>query len=335
VSTNATHSVTFNPRRLGHANLFVGDLEGAIKFYNLVCGLELVRREVEISAGFLTNGNTHHDLGLMQAQVEPGTFVDDQGRERTRFGRDRKVGLNHLGWEVDNEASLVDAWRAAKKAGAKITRTLDHQISRSIYVHDPDGNEHEFYADTLEDWRSVFNLEYDDVVTKVWNPEATVANPTPLWIENPEMHKVDDAHFHAGFITHVGLVARDYEAMKSFFTDVAGLMIADEDSGKTQCLLRGPAATLDLILFAPREGVPAGVSFIAFVASSEEELLSAQERAQRAGVKVEFAIDKPERRSVTLRDPDGRRVVIYVRSSGNLGMEAGREIMETLQAAAN
>ena len=332
MSTVATPSVTFRPRRLGHANLFVGDVEEAIKFYNLVCGLELVRREVEISAGFLTNGNTHHDMGLMQAQVEPGTFVDDQGRERTRFGRDRKVGLNHLGWEVDNEAQLVEAWRAAKQAGAKITRTLDHQISRSVYVHDPDGNEHEFYADTLDDWRSVFNLDHDDIVTKVWNPEETVSNPTPLWIKNPDFHKVDDAHFHADFITHVGLVARDYEAMKSFFIKVAGLEIADEDSGKTQCLLRGPVASLDLILFAPREGVASGVSFIAFVASSEEELLSAQERAERAGVKVEFVIDRPGRRSVTLRDPDGRRVVIYTRSSDDLGMEAGREIMQSLQS---
>lgn len=332
---NTSPAVTFKPRRLGHANLFVGDLERAISFYNMVCGLELVRREVEITAGFVTNGNTHHDLGLMQAQVEPGMFVDDQGRERTRFGRDRKIGLNHLGWEVDNEHHLIQAWRSAKQAGARITRCLDHQISRSIYVHDPDGNEHEFYADTIEDWRSVFNLEHDDIVTKPWNPDETQANPTPLWDDKPDMHRVDEAYFHADFITHSGLVAKDYEAMKSFFVNVAGLDVADEDAGKTQCLLRGPAASLDLVLFAPREGVSPGLNFIAFVAASEEVLLGAQARAERAGISVETVVDKPDRRSVTLLDPDGLRVVIYTRSPGSLGMDAGREIMLATRPSAS
>ena len=323
----------FKPRRLGHANLFVGDLESSIAFYNSVCGLELVRREAEISAGFLTNGNTHHDLGLMQAQVEPGTWLDESGKERTRFGRDRQVGMNHLGWEMDNEAQLVEAWRQAKELGANVTRTLDHQISRSVYVKDPDGNEHEFYADTLEDWRTVFNLEQDDVVTRPWNPEAEQPNPAPLWIENPDLRKVDDAHFHADFITHAGLVAKDYAAMKKFFIEVAGLELTDENEDRTQCMLRGPAAALDLVLFGPRDGIEPGLNFIAFVVSGEEELRSAQERAERAGAIVESVVDEPARRSMTLRDPDGRRVILYTRSPDSLGMDAGSEIMRSLTSA--
>ena len=65
----ATQAVRFRPRRLGHANLWVGDLEATSGFYNRVLGLEEVRREPEITASFLSNGNTHHDLGLLQAKV--------------------------------------------------------------------------------------------------------------------------------------------------------------------------------------------------------------------------------------------------------------------------
>ena len=36
--------VDFKPRRLGHVNLFVGDLEELTSFYTEVAGIELVRR---------------------------------------------------------------------------------------------------------------------------------------------------------------------------------------------------------------------------------------------------------------------------------------------------
>ena len=58
--------VDFKPRRLGHVNLFVGDLEKSTSFYTEVAGIELVRREPGIDAVFVSNGNTHHDIALMQ-----------------------------------------------------------------------------------------------------------------------------------------------------------------------------------------------------------------------------------------------------------------------------
>ena len=58
-------AVRFHPRRLGHANLFVSDLDRSMRFYSAVCGLEEVRREPAIRIGFLSNGNTHHDVGLV------------------------------------------------------------------------------------------------------------------------------------------------------------------------------------------------------------------------------------------------------------------------------
>ncbi|MCO5070253.1 MAG: VOC family protein [Rhizobiaceae bacterium] len=324
--------VNFQPRRLGHANLYVGDLAKAVEFYNIVCGLELVRREEEIAAAFLTNGNTHHDLGLMQAKVVPETWVDLKGRQRHRAARDMPVGLNHLGWEMDNEQQLVDAWRRAKTTGVALGRTLDHQISRSVYLPDPDGNFHEFYADAMDDWRKVFNLEEDDVVTKPWDPEAVEPDSTPHWIENPDLRDVPDAHFHAQFITHAGIVAKDYNAMKRFFIDVGGLTLSEEAEDGKVCLLRGPAASVDLVLFHEDLGLKAGLAFLAFVVSGEEALRSSHERAKQAGIHVISSVDEPGRRSVTLRDPDGVNVVLYTGSSGNLGLEAGREVIDGIRS---
>ena len=58
----------FKPRRLGHVNLFVGDLEESTLFYTEIAGIELVRREPGIDAVFVSNGNTHHDIALMQCK---------------------------------------------------------------------------------------------------------------------------------------------------------------------------------------------------------------------------------------------------------------------------
>ena len=61
--------VCFRPRRLGHANLYVSELERSMAFYNQVVGLEEVVREPAIHAGFLSNGNTHHDIGMVEIQL--------------------------------------------------------------------------------------------------------------------------------------------------------------------------------------------------------------------------------------------------------------------------
>ena len=59
-------SVMFSPRRLGHANLFVGELERSSDFYTNVCGLTEVFREPPIKAIFLSNGSSHHDVALIE-----------------------------------------------------------------------------------------------------------------------------------------------------------------------------------------------------------------------------------------------------------------------------
>ena len=65
----ANQGIKFRPRRLGHVNLTVSDLERSMAFYTRVLGIEEVRREPDIKAGFLSNGNTHHDVALVEVGV--------------------------------------------------------------------------------------------------------------------------------------------------------------------------------------------------------------------------------------------------------------------------
>lgn len=299
-------AVRFAPRRLCHVNIFVGDVDRSLAFYNRVCGLEEVRREPGIGAGFLSNGNSHHDVGVMQ--VGGGVRVGIGGHVQVSEGRGERPGLNHLGWEMDSEAALVAAWQRAVKAGVEIHRTADHQLAHSVYMFDPEGNQHEFYADVVEDWRTVFNPDLEDLITAEWKPLAQAPQQKRYWPGNPELRRVKDATFKPIRTARVVMVARDFARMKTFFSDIAGLDIAHADS--EMALFRGAAkqSGWDLALFPMHDGLAPGMHHFVFEIADEAELREAERTAWGAGAQIEMIFDRPDKRSLFARDPDGMRI---------------------------
>jgi catechol 2,3-dioxygenase len=310
--------VQFAPRRLGHANLFVGLLERSMEFYNRICGLEEVRREPGIGAGFLSNGNTHHDLGLMQIGEQPRVGL--RGHVQIPKGRGSRAGLNHLGWEVETEKRLVAAYERARAAGIRIHRTTNHQLSHSVYVFDPDGNLNEFYADVIKDWRTIFNPGREDLVSGPWDPDAGTASGEPNYNPRPELARVADAVFHPVRITHAVLVARDFERMRAFYTDVAGLQPVHEGPGGAFVCLRGTSSRYDLALFRAGDGLSPGLHHMAFEVTDERELDEARALLGRAGIEPEVAISNRAKQSLFFRDPDGLGVEMYAPRSGDGGI---------------
>jgi catechol-2,3-dioxygenase len=118
--------------RLNHAVLFVRDASRAAEFYGRVFGFEVVASEFDGKAVFMraAGGDNHHDLGLFSV-----------GPEAPRAPRG-SVGLYHLAWEVPTIEDLAAASRILSEAGA-LGGASDHGVSKSLYGHDPDGNEFE------------------------------------------------------------------------------------------------------------------------------------------------------------------------------------------------
>ena len=301
--------VHFSPRRLGHANLFVGELDRSVRFYNRICGLEEVRREPGIGAGFLSNGNTHHDVGLVQVAGEERVGVG--GHVQITRSRMKRPGLNHLGWELESEKQLVDAYERALAVGLAIHRTTDHQISHSVYVFDPEGNLNEFYADAMHDWRSVFNPERDDLVSSYWNPLATPPSDEPMYDTSPDLRRVDSAVFHARRITRAILVAADLNRLRRFYEDIGGLAPVSEDPAGGFVCLRGTRSHCDLVLFAARDGLHPGLHHVSFEVDTATDLDRAAATLLERGNEIERRIDAETKRSVFVRDPDGIRVELY------------------------
>ena len=123
--------MTVNAVRLNHAVLFVSDLERSLEFYRRAFGMVVVAREPRANAAFLRlprSGN-HHDLGLFGVGAQ-------QPRPRGA------LGLYHLAWQVDTVEELQEA-RATLLALDAYTGESSHGATKSIYAHDPDGNEFE------------------------------------------------------------------------------------------------------------------------------------------------------------------------------------------------
>ena len=124
--------MTIPVARLNHAVLFVRDAERAAEFYTRLFGFVVVGTEMGGQAIFLRSPleENHHDLGLFS--------VGPQAQNAPRGS----VGLYHLAWEVPTLTDLAAARDLLAEAGA-LGGASDHGVSKSLYGHDPDGNEFE------------------------------------------------------------------------------------------------------------------------------------------------------------------------------------------------
>jgi catechol 2,3-dioxygenase len=309
MSTNIETGPAFAPTRLGHANMFVADLEKSVEFYNQVAGVEFVRREPSIFMAFHSNGNTHHDIGLVQ--VKPGERLGIKGHVQVSSNRATKPGLNHLGWEMHSEAELISALDRAKDTGQKVVNFANHQIAHAAYVVDPEGNYHEFYADTVVRWRDIFNLEQEELVTEAWNWEASKPGMGPMPGDPNDRRRVDSAAFHPCRITHATLATACLDDAVTFFTQVGGLKLLANDRGVA--MFSGSKSTFDLMLVSTEHGMKAGLQAISFQIEDEDDFRSSRHAAARKNLPIVASLDLPQKSNIVLTDPDGVMVELYHR----------------------
>lgn len=123
---------------LGHVVLKVRDLDRSQAFFHGVLGLPVVahaRIRNKPMAFFSIAGN-HHDLALMESDADAPSAPQNS------------PGLAHVAFKI---GSGLDELRAARshlqEHGVAIDAVVDHKVSQSLYIRDPDGNRIELYVD--------------------------------------------------------------------------------------------------------------------------------------------------------------------------------------------
>src|SRR5579871_1259156 len=127
---------------LGHVVVRVTDLERAEKFYGGLLGLPVIARYDEngLKMSFFSLGN-HHDFVVMQVSGE-GSATGENA-----------VGLHHVAFNIGSNMEQLYEARAQLEAAGITATPVDHEVTKSLYFADPDGNGVELYIDASDVWR--------------------------------------------------------------------------------------------------------------------------------------------------------------------------------------
>ncbi len=128
-------------KSLGHVVLRVSDRDRAERFYGGTLGLPLCARYDEngMKMAFFTLGN-HHDFAVMEVGGAGGVA-------------ENRPGLDHVAFNI---GTTLDELREAKvklEAAGLTPNPVDHEVTKSLYFTDPDGNGIELYVDASDVWR--------------------------------------------------------------------------------------------------------------------------------------------------------------------------------------
>jgi len=134
------------PRGINHMVLNVRNLEVSHKFWTEVIGFRWVaelkpipgrqRPKMRFYSGVDAQGDvTHHDLAL--AEVPQGNNGGTPDEWSLMPGR---VGLNHVAIAWPDRESWLRQLEFLQKKGVKFLRRVNHGMTHSVYIEDPDGH---------------------------------------------------------------------------------------------------------------------------------------------------------------------------------------------------
>ncbi|QDY82735.1 VOC family protein [Paenibacillus polymyxa] len=187
--------------KIGQVSLKVSNLERSIQFYTEIVGLQLLRQTADI-AELTVDGK--HPL-LILNYVENAVILPRQSA----------AGLYHFAILLPNRVALGLSLRNLLAHEIEIGQG-DHDVSEALYIHDPDNNGIEIYADRPRDqWKKDANGYYM-MGTDPVDAEGLIAISENLpWQGLPQGTVIGHVHFHVSNLL----------TAQQFYCDVLGFDI--------------------------------------------------------------------------------------------------------------
>jgi catechol 2,3-dioxygenase len=129
-------------KSLGHVVLKVRDRLRSEHFHSGILGLPVCARldHDGLKMAFFSLGN-HHDFAVMEVSGEGGRQSETA------------VGLHHVAFKIGTNLDELREAKAKLEAAGITPTPIDHEVTKSLYFADPDGNGVELYVDASDAWR--------------------------------------------------------------------------------------------------------------------------------------------------------------------------------------
>ena len=126
-------------KSLGHVVIRVRDLKKSEAFYRDVLGLPVCAHYDKdgLNMAFFTLGD-HHDFAIMESEA---------------LGEEARSGLDHVAFKIGDDLEDLVAAKSYLDGMGIETDPIDHDVTKSLYLADPDGNGIELYIDDNDGWR--------------------------------------------------------------------------------------------------------------------------------------------------------------------------------------
>jgi catechol 2,3-dioxygenase len=128
---------------LGHVVVKVQSVQRSEAFYAGILGIPIVSRISDpVRMTFFSLGS-HHDFAVLE--VGEGAPAPDAGA----------IGLAHVAFKIGDS---LEEYRSAEadleSAQIAVLYRAERTFTKSLHLHDPDGNEVELYVDTSDAWNT-------------------------------------------------------------------------------------------------------------------------------------------------------------------------------------
>jgi len=125
---------------LGHVVIKVRDQERAEGFYHGLLGLPIAARLPQPAMTFFTLGN-HHDFAIAAVGADAPDAPENA------------PGLFHVAFKIGTRIEELREAKSQLEAAGIAVQAFDHEVTKSIYFNDPDGNTVELYVDASNVWK--------------------------------------------------------------------------------------------------------------------------------------------------------------------------------------